>query len=125
MGNKWKNNAQSPVLFFIDDLANKWVDINNDGKIQSEEDWGYAGFDKNGALHFLKKEILSVNCKIKTTFFVVTGKRTDIITNSKIKSISEPINKTDKSKDFLKHYKTMSVLKLLTMALLMEYREKQ
>jgi len=102
MGNKWKNNAQSPVLFFIDDLANKWVDINNDGKIQSEEDWGYAGFDKNGALHFLKKEILSVNYKIKTTFFVVTGKRTDIITNSKIKSISEPINETDKSKEFFK-----------------------
>jgi hypothetical protein len=102
MGNKWKNNADSPVLFFIDDLANKWVDINNDGKIQSEEDWGYAGFDENGAFHFLKKEILSVNCKIKTTFFVVTGKRTDIITNSKIKSISEPINETDKSKDFFK-----------------------
>ena len=25
MGNKWKNNADSPVLFFIDDLANKCV----------------------------------------------------------------------------------------------------
>ena len=52
MGNKWKNNADSPVLFFIDDLANKWVDINSDGKIQPEEDWGYAGFDENGAFNF-------------------------------------------------------------------------
>lgn len=102
MGNKWKNNADSPVLFFIDDLANKWVDINNDGKIKPEGDWGYAGFDENGAFHFLKKEILSVNYKIKTTFFVLTGKRTDIITNSKIKSITKPIDETNKSKDFFK-----------------------
>ncbi len=33
---------------------------------------------------------------------MVTGKRTDNITNSKIKSISEPINKNNKSKDFFK-----------------------
>ena len=52
MGNKWKNNAKAPV-FFYDDLANKWVDINNDRKIEPEEDWGYAGFDENGAFYFL------------------------------------------------------------------------
>ena len=102
MGNKWKNNADSPVLFLIDDLANKWVDLNNDGKITPEEDWGYAGFDENGAFHFLKKEILFINSKIKTTFFVPVGKRTNIITGSEIKSISNPINTTDKSKDFFK-----------------------
>jgi hypothetical protein len=102
MGNKWKNNANSPVLFFIDDLANKWVDINNDGKIKPEGDWGYTGFDENGAFHFLEKEILSVNCKIKTTFFVPVKKRANIITDSEIKSISEPINETDKSKNFFK-----------------------
>ena len=65
MGNKWKKGAQSPVLFFIDDLANKWVDMNNDRKIQQEEDWGYAGFDENGVFHFLEKEILSELEKIK------------------------------------------------------------
>ena len=102
MGNKWKNNANSPVLFFVDDLANKWVDINHDGKIQSEEDWGYAGFDKNGAFYFLEKEILSVNPKIKTIFFLVVGKRTSSITDGVIKSVSYPINKTDKSKKFFK-----------------------
>lgn len=52
---KWKNNAEAPVLFLIDDLANKWVDINNDGKIKPEEDWGYAGFDENGVFNFLEK----------------------------------------------------------------------
>jgi hypothetical protein len=102
MGNKWKNNADSPVLFFIDDLANKGVDINSDGKIQPEKDWGYAGFDKNSAFNFLEREILSINFKIKTTFFVPVKKRANIITDSEIKSISEPINATDKSKDFFK-----------------------
>ena len=102
MGNKWKNNADSPVLFFIDDLANKWVDINNDGKIKPEGDWGYAGVDENGAFHFLEREILSVNYKIKTTFFVPVAKRNNLITNCKIKSISRPINETNKSKDFFK-----------------------
>jgi len=33
---------------------------------------------------------------------VLTGKRTDIITNSKIKSITKPIDETNKSKDFFK-----------------------
>ena len=102
MGNKWKNNADSPVLFFIDDLTNKWVDMDNDGKIKPEEDWGYAGFDENGAFHFLEKKILSVNYKIKTTFFVPVGKRANVIIDSGIKSISEPINATNKSKIFFK-----------------------
>ena len=102
MGNKWKNNADSPVLFLIDDLANKWVDINNDGKIEPEGDWGYAGFDKNGVFHFLEREILSINFKIKTTFFVPIGERADVVDNSEIKSISELINTTNKSKDFFK-----------------------
>ncbi len=102
MGNKWKNNADSPVLFFIDDLANKWVDINNDRKIETEEDWGYAGFDENGAFHFLEKEILSVNYKIKTTFFVPVGKRTNLITDNEIKSFSQPINATNESRNFFK-----------------------
>ena len=102
MRNKWKNGAHSPVLFFIDDLCNKWVDLNGDGKIQSEEDWGYAGFDNNGIFNFLEYEILSVNPEIKTTFFVPVGKRTNLITYSKINSVSEPINETEKSKHFLK-----------------------
>ena len=98
----WKNNADSPVLFFIDDLANKWIDINNDGKITPEGDWGHVGFEENGVLHFLEKEILSLNSKIKTTFFVPVEKRANLITISKIKSISKPINATDKSKMFFK-----------------------
>lgn len=102
MENKWKNDADSPVLFFIDDLCNKWIDLDGDNKIQQEEDWGYAGFDENGAFHFLEEEILSVNSKIKTTFFVPVGKRTNLINNSKINSISEPINETEKSKHFFK-----------------------
>ena len=45
---KWYQNADSPVLFMIDDLANLWVDINGDGKVDLGEDWGYA---KDSEIH--------------------------------------------------------------------------
>ena len=36
MKNKWKNNADSPVLFFIDVLANRMVNLNYYKKINQK-----------------------------------------------------------------------------------------
>lgn len=33
-------DAQSPVMFMIDDFANVWVDKNENNKLDKGEDWG-------------------------------------------------------------------------------------
>lgn len=99
----WPNNAQSPVLFYIDDLCNKWIDIKGDGRLTPENDWGYGGLDPNGVYRFLEREILSVNPEIKVTFFVLAGERAPIIINSLIKSYSYPMNFDQKSKEFFSY----------------------
>lgn len=47
-----EKQCQLTCPFFIDDLTNRWADINNDGKNKPEGDWGYVGFDENGASIF-------------------------------------------------------------------------
>ena len=99
---KWLNDALSPVLFFIDDLANVWVDVNNNGKIDPGEDWGLAKNGENSSFRFLNEEILSSFPYIKVTFFVPVGVRTGMIENSNICSVSKMINCDDETKSFFK-----------------------
>jgi hypothetical protein len=100
---KWPNDAEAPVLFFLDDLCNKWIDINGDGILNAENDWGYGGLSENGVYKYLENEILSVNPEIKVTFFVPVGKRVDIINNPKYKSHSYSIDYDQNSKNFFSH----------------------
>ncbi|SHF15708.1 hypothetical protein [Clostridium fallax] len=99
---KWYNNVDSPVLFFIDDLANVWVDINNNGKIDLGEDWGYGKREENSSLNYLENEILNNFSKVKATFFIPVGIRVGVIKNPKIKSISKFINCDKETKKFFK-----------------------
>lgn len=96
---KWLNDADSPVVFMIDDLANAWVDINNNNSIEPEEDWGYAGDSKNSSFNYLKKKILRINPKIKTTFFVPYN-RAPLIKNTKYNSHFGPIDESTEIKLF-------------------------
>lgn len=100
---KWPNDAEAPVLLFIDDLCNKWIDTKCDGILTPENDWGYGGLSKNSVYRYLENEILSVNPEVKVTFFVPVGKRADIIINSKYKSHSYAINHNQKSKSFFSY----------------------
>ncbi|KGM94529.1 hypothetical protein Z968_11685 [Clostridium novyi A str. 4552] len=99
---KWYNNADAPVLFFIDDLANVWVDTNGNGKIDLGEDWGYAKDSENSSFKYLNDMILKEFPYVKTTFFVPVGVRVGMIENPKIKSISKMINCDEETKKFFK-----------------------
>lgn len=99
---KWKYNADSPVVFMIDDLCNAWVDLNGNGKIDLGEDFG-AGMDsENSSFKFLEEKILKNFPEVKVTFYVPVGKRIGMIKNSEIKMYSAPINENEKIKKFFK-----------------------
>jgi hypothetical protein len=99
---KWYNNADSPVLFFIDDLASVWVDVNGDDEVQPEEDWGYLKDKDGSAFQYLENEILAHYPNVKVTFFVPVGQRVGMVKNPKIKSVSKMINADEESKCFFK-----------------------
>lgn len=99
---KWYKDAISPVLFFIDDFANVWVDVNGNGKIDLGEDWGYAKDGENSSFIFLEENILNYFPKIKVTFFVPVGVRVGIVEDPKINSISKLINCDEETKNFFK-----------------------
>lgn len=99
---KWYNNSISPVLFFIDDFANVWVDTNGNGIVDLEEDWGYEKNGEDSSFRFLNEVILKDFPNVKTTFFIPVGVRVGMIENPKIKSISKMINCDEETKDFFK-----------------------
>lgn len=99
---KWYNDAVSPFLFMIDDLANVWVDTNRSGTLDPGEDWGYWKNGKNSSFRFLNESILSLFPKVKVTFFVPVGVRAGMIANPRIPSISKAINCDDATKAFFR-----------------------
>jgi len=90
------------MLFFVDDLCYKWIDMNRDNRLQPEEDLGYACFNRNGAYHYLEQEILSVNKDIKVTFFTCTGAKSLMENNPEMKVISHPMNHDEESGSFFR-----------------------
>jgi hypothetical protein len=99
---KWKNNADAPVIFMIDDLCNKWVDLNGNGKVDQGEDWGYAGNSENSSFRFLENKIMDRYPELKVTFFSPVGIRSSIIQNPSCDSYSAPINDNEEIKDFFR-----------------------
>jgi hypothetical protein len=98
---KWKNGAQSAVVFMIDDFANAWVDKNNNGKVDKGEDWGFFRDEKNSMWDVLNNGILSNFPEVKATLFTVIGKRSPIIKGSPF-TFSGSINDNDKFIQFIK-----------------------
>lgn len=78
---KWRDDAISPVLFKIDDLANIYIKKSKSKELQIGEDWGQCAFDTNSMWDFLSKNLLNKFSHIKTTFFLVTKKRTSMTTD--------------------------------------------
>jgi hypothetical protein len=99
---KWFNNAASPFIFMIDDLANVWVDFNNNGVMDLGEDWGYFKRSRNSSMEYLENVILKDYPNIKVTFFVPVGIREGVISNPSIPAVSKMINVDEASRDFFK-----------------------
>lgn len=79
---KWHNNADSPVVFMVDDLTNAWFDKNENGRLDVGEDWGYGKYHKNSILSFLEEQLLKRFPDVKVTFFTVVGKMSTFSQNS-------------------------------------------
>lgn len=99
---KWKNNAQSPVVFMIDDLANVLMKKNTSSDLAIGEDWGYACRDKNSMWHFLTKNLLNKFPEIKTTFFLVTDIRAAMRLGEKY-TYTQAIDRDENFMEFLKY----------------------
>jgi hypothetical protein len=78
---KWRDGAISPVLFKIDDLANIYIKKSKEKKLQVGEDWGHFGSKNNSMWNFLFDNLLKKFPHIKTTFFLVTDKRSPMVIN--------------------------------------------
>lgn len=100
---KWKYNADSPVMFMIDDLCNSWVDTNGNCKIDRGEDFGHGMYFENSSMRYLEEEILNSFPKVKVNFYVPVGKRIGMLLNSSIKIYSAPINENKEISDFFKN----------------------
>lgn len=99
---KWHNNADSPVMFMIDDFCNKWIDLNENGKVDLGEDWGYGKDIPNSSFNFLKTELLEKYPYLKVTFFTTVGTRNPAIERPLYKIYSAPINEDEKSEAFFR-----------------------
>jgi len=99
---KWKENAQSPVLFKIDDLANIYIKKSNSTELQIGEDWGQCAFNKNSMWDFLTTRLLNKFPHIKTTFLLVTKERATITKNTHY-TYNQAIDGDTKFVEFLKY----------------------
>jgi len=97
---KWKFNSNSPVMFMIDDIANVSIKNKINTDLQIGEDWGQYGTDENSMWDFLNKNLYILYPHIKTTFFLVTDKRSPQTSTTKY-SYSEAIDKDEKFINFL------------------------
>ncbi|XZH20403.1 hypothetical protein ACSW87_02805 [Clostridium perfringens] len=95
---RWKNGSKSAVMFMIDDLANKYIKFN---KCVQGCDWGAKGFTQGSFFNFLNKNLLEKYPYIKTTFFLVVGKREPIIKNGN-DYYSDSIDANESIRNFIK-----------------------
>lgn len=70
---KWFNDADSPVVLMVDDLANLWVDLDGNGQLELGEDWGYWQDVPNSSFAFLRENLLDKFPEIRVTFFTIVA----------------------------------------------------
>ncbi len=98
---KWLHNADSPVMLMVDDFTNVWVDTNGNGRVEPEEDWGYALDSPVSAFKFLTDEILADFPAARLTFFSPMA-RVPTTRTSNFAAHFGPINESERTAAFFK-----------------------
>lgn len=96
---KWFNNADSPVMLMIDDLANAWHSKDGNELWDPGGDWGGGLNKENSTIRFLTEKLVNNFPEIKITFFAVAGKL-GLCTKSERFTFAEPLNFSDESRMF-------------------------
>ncbi|KPJ59517.1 MAG: hypothetical protein AMJ46_10900 [Latescibacteria bacterium DG_63] len=98
---KWFNDADSPVMFMVDDFTNVWIDLNGNGRVDRGEDWGHAMDGRGSAFRFLTEEVLKGFPSVKVTFFTPVA-RVPVIKNHGYSAHFAPINENEKTANFFR-----------------------
>lgn len=97
---KWKYGKQAPVMFMIDDFANKYMIDKLDGDYVGA-DWGGRCKKTHSLYKFLEREIFLDFPYVKMTLFLVVGRREAFIANGK-PSVSRRIDENPEFATFLR-----------------------
>ncbi len=98
---KWFNNADSPVMLMIDDLANAWYCTNGTKTWDHGGDWG-GGLDRSGSvISFLREKLLKDFPEVRVTFFAVAG-RISQYTHHQPFTYAEALDANEEAKAFFK-----------------------
>lgn len=98
---QWKYGKLAPVMFMIDDYANKYMITKEEDDKLIGADWGGLCFEKGSLLDFLDENLLSLFPYIKTTLFLVVGRRTPIIMNGN-ESVTLAANESEAFRNVVK-----------------------
>ncbi|WP_338597528.1 hypothetical protein [Clostridium baratii] len=108
---KWKNSCDSAVMFMIDDLANKYIKLDESNIVKLGCDWGAKTYEENSFYYTLNKDIMKKFPYLKITMFLVVGRREPIINNGH-KFYSEDIDANEQIRDFIKDISNNPMIEL-------------
>jgi hypothetical protein len=69
----WLNDARSPVMLMVDDLANAWHSGRGESRWEPGGDWGGGRRDDGSIFRFLEERLLRDYPEARVTFFTVAG----------------------------------------------------
>lgn len=94
---EWLNDARSPVMLGVDDLANAWHNRRGGGRWERGGDWGGGLWEHGSALRLLEDGLLRDFPDLKVTFFTVAGSLSSYTLQQPF-SYAAPLDANDESR---------------------------